>query len=85
MMTCQECRRELSGPAFGYANAADSAVLGHTSCCSAECAILNYLSALGALDKAALLPVLVQFGEDPTQVMFRLEDALMRARATVPA
>ena len=80
-MSCNECRRELSGPAFGYANASDSAVLGHTGCCSPECAILNYLSILFALDKAALLPVLVPQGEDPNKVMFRLEDAVMTARA----
>ena len=84
-MSCNECRGELSGPAFGYAKAADSAVLGHTGCCSVECAILNYLSLLVALDKAALLPVLVPFGEDPNKVMFRLEDAVMKARAMAPA
>jgi len=84
-VSCNECRRELSGPAFGYANADDSAVLGHTGCCSVECAILNYLSLLVALDKAALLPVLVPFGEDPNKVMFRLEDAVMTARAMAPA
>jgi hypothetical protein len=84
-MTCQECRRELNGPAFGYANAADSAVLGHTGCCSPECAILNYLSILVALDKTALLPVLVPYGEDPNKVMFRLEDAVMTARVMAPA
>ena len=84
-MSCNECRRELSGPVFGYANAADSAVLGHTGCCSPECAILNYFSRLVALDKAALLPLLVHVGEDPTKVMFRLEDAVMKARAMVPA
>jgi hypothetical protein len=84
-LICNECRQELSGPAFGYANAADSAVLGHTGCCSPECAILDYLTLLVALDKAALLPVLVPAGEDPIKVMFRLEDAVMTARAMVPA
>ena len=84
-MICHECRRELEGPSFGYANPADSAVLGHTGCCSRECAILSYLSVLFALDKPALLPVLVPLGEDPTIVMFRLEDAVMKVRAMVSA
>ena len=80
-MTCPECHRELNGATFGGARAADSAALGHSGCCSPECAILDYLSRLFALDKQALLRVLVRFGEDPTEVMFLLEDAVTKAQA----
>jgi hypothetical protein len=80
-MSCPECHRELNGATFGCANAADSAAVGHSGCCSPECAILDYLSQLFALDKQALLRVLVRFGEDPTEVMFLLEDAVMKAQA----
>ena len=34
-----------------------------------------------ALDKQALLRVVVRFGEDPTEVMFLLEDAVTKAQA----
>jgi len=80
-MSCPECHRELSGATFGGASAADSAALSHSGCCSPECAILDYVTRLFALDRQALLRVLVRFGEDPIDVMFRLEDAVMKAQA----
>ena len=79
-MSCPECHRDFNGATFGCANTADSTALGHSGCCSPECAILDYLSRLFALDKQALLRVLVRFGEDPTDVMFRLEDAVTKAQ-----
>ena len=85
-MPCLECQRELTGPgAGGYANAADWAVLQHTGCCSARCAILQLLSQIFALDKSALLPHLLQYDEEPTKVMFRLEDLLKHLQAPPPA
>jgi hypothetical protein len=77
-MRCRECQQEMTGFFEGYATKPEWTTLGLTEFCSERCAILYYIATIVALDKSALLPLLVtgDRADDYFRLLFRLQNTV---------